>query len=234
MAKLTLNFNISENSEYKVSVESKSETGVETRTEKTVDFARKNISFDVSDGEYKVYIEQCFEPEANGAIITVLRLITLPVRGILNTIFMNNDTDWEKNLCVYGLKALLNIHVSGDMEYEIRIKDSEFSAETESFSFPTVEASPSVLMKIEKTDNRGDIDSCSRSFIWRMYSVVSVILLLFGVILITSFVRKETNMTVVALLGGIVIVLFLGMVWMNIRNERKRKYLHHLFDLNNK
>lgn len=237
MGKLTLKFDIAENSSYNVGIESKtyveSENAFERKYEKTVDITRKIVSFDVEDGETNVYIEQCFEPEGEGALITALKLITLPIRGILNTVLMNNDTEWEKDICAYGLKALLNIHVSGNMEYEIKIKNSEFSEDTESFSFPTVETSPSVLKKTEKTDNRESIDKCFRKFVWRMYSFLSVIVILFGVILFSTFIKENNNMVLIVSCGIVAVVLFVSMILINAKNERKRKYLHHLFDKNN-
>ena len=65
-----------------------------------------------------------------------------------------------------------------------------------------------------------------------MYSFLSVIVLLFGVILFSTFIKENNNKVLIVACGIVAVVLFVSMIFINAKNERKRKYLHHLFDKN--
>ncbi len=220
MAKITLEFKVPEGYSYNVKV---------GEQEKIVEYSRPNVSFEVENGEHLVYIEQFLEPEPSGMIYRVFDLITLPISGIFNMIFMNNDTEWEKNVCPYALKSVLKLNVSGDETFRVTLNNSTFSDETNCFVLPSLETEPVVLSKTEALDNEADIDRCYKRFIRRTYSIFFDILILFGIFLYIS-VKQEMSTFLLLLLGAIMIFIFGGLIWTNIYHNKKRNALHEIFN----
>ncbi|MBE6649194.1 MAG: hypothetical protein E7614_06715 [Ruminococcaceae bacterium] len=220
MAKITFEFNVPCGHSYSVKV---------GEQEKIVEDSRPNVSFDVENGEHHVYIEQFLEPEPSGLIYRIFEVVTLPLSGVLNIIFSNNDTDWEKDICPYGLKSLVKLNVSGDETFHITLNNSKFSEETNSFILPSVETDPVLLAKTEALDNEGDIDRCYKSFIRRIYSILSVILILFGFFLYIS-VKQNLSTFLLIFLGTVMLFVSAGIIWTNIYHNRKRNVLHGIFN----
>ena len=222
MAKLTLKFNVPYNSSYNVTVENKGET-----IEKTVDSTRKTLDFNL-EGDVKVYIEQTFEPMGKSWLVTAFRLLTMPFYGAYVTVFQLNDTEWEKNICAFGIKSLLSFNVSEDSEYIVELINSTFDAKTKCFTLPEVKTVPAVLIKNEKTENSVDIEEKFGNFIRKSYSSFSLMLLLCAIVFYNG-IFGSGNVVITALTVGVTFVLFVATVWANIRNRKKRELLYKIY-----
>ncbi len=220
MSEITLKFSFPENCSYGVKA---------GKIEKIIDSSHPVVSFQLENGQHEICIEQFFSPEASGLFVRILKIVSLPLSGLLNIVAFNTDMDWEKDICAYGLKATLKLSVCENAEYDISLINSSFSWQTESFTKPSLTVLPNLEVKTEFIENEGSIDLSFEKFIRRTYSVFSVILLLAG-FMIYNAVADGKNISLTAICVTVTIFLFVGQILINLKNERKRKEIHRIFN----
>lgn len=224
MAEITFIFDFDEKETYGISV---------GKIDKFIDSTRRNVSFYLKEGEHQVYIEQYFPPTPCGVLRKLIDVVTLPFVGVFNILSFNSNVEWEREVCAFGLRSVLNLNVCEDAEYKITLSKSEFSWETERFSEPSIDTLPHIDAKTEYIENPQSIDICYKKYTRKLYSVLSVILILFGLIFSKTVTDVETDFLTVAL-GVVTVAVFLGAVLSVVKNSKKRKELLRVFETDKK
>lgn len=216
MAEITFKFDFPENCSYGISI---------GKTEKTIDESRPNVSFTLENGEHEVLIEQFFEPEASGVLWKILSIATMPITGIFA---FDTDTDWEKNVCAYGLRSILKINVLGDAEYEIKLENSSFSCQTWSFSMPRAICPENVTVENGCWEHPDGIDIAFRKYVRKIYSPISWFLVLWA-LLLYNIVFNGREFSGLWLFFGVTVFVFAVSIFVNVINIKRKKEIYRIF-----
>lgn len=160
------------------------------------------VVFNVSDS-YEIDIEIERKPEkSNRRIIDIVFfVITIFIQGIFNCIFINDNFKWYEDIIPFGLKAKINIPIIDNLLVRLKYDKSKYYGF--SFDLPKLEVSNGQIEDIEYFANYNSFTNCWFSFVKRIFSIASVLLLIMGILL---HVAISNNNAIAAVIVSIILI----------------------------
>lgn len=160
------------------------------------------VDFDVSDS-YAIDIEIERKPEkSNRRIIDIIFfVITIFIQGIFNCIFVNDNFNWYEDIIPFGFKAKISMPIIDNILVRLKYDKSKYYGFT--FGLPKLEVSNGQIEGIEYFANYNSFTNCWFSFVKRIFSIASVLLLIMGILLAVAI---SSNNAIAAVIVSIILI----------------------------
>lgn len=172
------------------------------------------VVFNVSDSyAIDIEIERKTEKSNRRIIDIIFFVITIFIQGIFNCIFINDNFKWYEDIIPFGFKAKISIPIIDNLLVRLKYDKSKYYGF--SFDLPKLEVSNGQIEEIEYFANYNSFTNCWFSFVKRIFSIASVLLLIMGMLLIVAISNKNAIAAVIVsiiLIGIIALPAFLAVM----------------------
>ncbi len=215
---LTIKYNIPETESYEIIC------GGQT---KEIDSLSKEVLFDIEKpGSYRITVKQLEEKLLPRAFYIPFFILTAPVIGIFNALFLNNETNWEEDIRAWRLNSYFDIDITGDTEITLTAVNSKYISHH--FTEPLLTVKPENSVNYENIPNRPDFSRRFWKFTRKLISVFSLAFVLFGFMLIKFIESSNTGGTIFA--AAVLAILTPAVIYTALWNRKKMKRLIEEFE----
>lgn len=186
------------------------------------------VDFDVFDF-YAIDIEIERKPErSNRRIIDfIFFVITIFIQGIFNCILINDNFKWYEDIIPLGFKAKISMPIKDDLLVRLKYDKSEYNGF--SFDSPKLEVSNGQIEEIEYIANYNSFTNCWFSFVKRIFSIASVLLLIMGILLAVAI---SNNNAIAAVIVSIVLIGTIALsAVLSVMQHKKLNTILKLFEV---
>lgn len=185
------------------------------------------LEFNVLDSsEIDIEIERKTNKSNRRIIDIIIFIITIFIQGIFNCIFINDNFKWYEDIIPFGFKAKIRLYVRDNLTVRLRYDKSNYNGTI--FILPKLAVNDDKVEDIKYVANQTSFTNCWFSFVKRVCSIASVVLLIMGLLIAVSI---SNNMVIVA---AIVSVIFIGIIalvtGLSVAQYKKLKALLKLFE----
>lgn len=171
---------------------------------------------------YEIDIKQQLSKSNRTPLFLLLFLLSAVIQGVFNTLLMNTDSKWYRNIKAYCLKAKLFIDLQHDTDIHFTYANSKYDEINQKWMLPTFTVEPNVIKEVNFVSNPCDFSNQYFNYVKRVVSVAIVLILLFSILLhvaIANLNNLAIILTSVVLIGAVLLVILLSISqWIKLKN----------------
>ena len=188
---------------------------------KIIDQFSKEIHFSLEENQkYRIYFEQKSELDIPRFVEIMLKVISLPIRGIFNVITFNSEPNWEEDISAFKLAGYIDICVNEDAKVSFELKHGNFDKKSTSFIAPKISFSPTIVTEQSITKDTAEISKAHSKHLW---NIASVSVLLFALLIYLLYVGFSSDNYIVGIIVSVLLAVFAGVIFFLVLQSFKKK-----------
>lgn len=191
---------------------------------KTIDQFNKSATFSIDTPQTcRIYFEQKRAEYIPRNMETVLNLLFLPIRGLLNIITFNAESNWECEVTGFRVSGYMDINLEKDITITFEYKKDFFDKLSNTFFKPKMcfDAEFNAVQTIIPDDN--EIRKSHSEFVQKIISVSIWFYVLFAFLLVQSI--KYSRHIALIIISSIIMVISIIITLIIIKSFKKKRQL---------
>lgn len=175
----------------------------------------EEVCFDIKEaGTYEVNIEREIAKSNRTPLWILLFILTSPIQGIFNILLHNDNSEWQKDIKPFCLKAKLMVDVQQDTAIEISYSMPNYGDMGHLWRLPKFEFNTFnvVNSSISYVVNHNEFANQYFKYVKRLISVAIAALILFAFLLYLSCINSIVVVSVLLLIL-IIGIITLATIW---------------------